>query len=108
MEPLLHSHKKGNPPDIFIFFFLYRQVSLKVALQILERKIYKNYKKSSLYYQSLLIFIHKTPMVENHSKTREIRELLRLIPTPTGTMVYLYMSSSLIYTLEIHRKKIQT
>ena len=33
---------------------------LKVALQILERKFYKNIKKSPLYCKSLLIFIHKT------------------------------------------------
>ena len=33
---------------------------LKVAFQVLGRKFYKNTKKSSLYSQSLLIFIHKT------------------------------------------------
>ena len=32
---------------------------LKVALQILGRKFYKNTEKASLYTQSLLIFIHK-------------------------------------------------
>ena len=31
---------------------------LKVALQTLRRKFYKNTKNSSLYAQSLLIFIH--------------------------------------------------
>ena len=50
--------------------------SLKVALEILERKLNKNTKKSPLYSQSILIFIHKTPVVENHSTAREIRELL--------------------------------
>ena len=50
---------------------------LKVALQILGRKFYINTKISSLYSQSLLIFIHKTPVVENHLTTIEIRELLR-------------------------------
>ena len=50
---------------------------LTVVLQILERKCYKNIKKkSSLYSQSLLIFIHKTPVAENHPTTREIRDLL--------------------------------
>ena len=33
--------------------------------------------KSSLYSQSLLVFIHKTPVVETHPTTREIRDLLR-------------------------------
>ena len=52
-------------------------------------------KKSSLYFQSVLIFIHKTPVVKNHPTTREIRELLWPRSTPTGIMVYFYMSSSL-------------
>ena len=72
---------------------------LKVVLQILGRKLYKITKKSSLYYQSLLIFIHKTSVVENHPTTGEIRELLRSMSTPTGITVYFYMSSSLIYVL---------
>ena len=62
------------------FFYL----PLKVALQILGRNFYKNTKKSSLYSQSLLIFIHKTPVVENHSTTKKIRDLLRPRSTPTG------------------------
>ena len=52
------------------------QNRLKVAFQILVRYVYKNTKKSSLYPQSLSIFIHKTPAVENHPTTEEIRELL--------------------------------
>ena len=36
---------------------------LEVALQILERKIYKNTKISSLYSESLLFFIQKTTVV---------------------------------------------
>ena len=44
---------------------------LKVALQIiLGRKFYKNTKKSSLYSKSLLIFIHKTLVVESNPITR--------------------------------------
>ena len=39
-----------------------------------RRKFYKNAKKSSLYSQSLLIFIHKTSLVENHPTTGEIRQ----------------------------------
>ena len=50
--------------------FLYMKdnstLRFKVALQILGRKFYKNTKKLPLYSQSLLIFIHKTPVVENH------------------------------------------
>ena len=41
-------------------------------LQILGQKFQKNTKKSPLYSQSLLIFIHKTP-VERHPITREIK-----------------------------------
>ena len=37
-----------------------------VALQILRQKIYKNTKTSSLYSQSRLFFVHKTPVVESH------------------------------------------
>ena len=48
---------------------------LEVALQILGRTFYKDTKNASLYSQSLLIFIHKAPVVENHPTTREIREL---------------------------------
>ena len=61
---------------------------LKVALQILGRKFYKNTEKSSLFSQSLLIFIRKTPVVESHPTTREIRDLLWPRSTPTGNTVY--------------------
>ena len=37
---------------------------LKVALQILGRKFYKNTKELSLYSQSLLMFIHTIEVVE--------------------------------------------
>ena len=73
--------------------------SLKVALQILGRKFYKNTKTSSLYSQRLLIFIHRTPVVERHPITREIRYLLWSRSTPTGNTVCFYMSSSFIYTM---------
>ena len=49
-------------------------LGLKVALQIMGWKFYKNTNNSSLYSQSLLIFIHKTQAVENQLKTGEIRE----------------------------------
>ena len=62
------------------------------------------FKKSPLYSQSLLIFIHKSQVVGNHPTAREIRDLLRPRSTPTGNTVYFYMRSSLIYTLEIHRR----
>ena len=38
--------------------------ALKVALQILGRKVFENTEKSSLYSQSFLIFIRKIPVVE--------------------------------------------
>ena len=44
-----------------------------VALQIVGLKFYKNAKKSSIYSQSLLICVHKTPVVENHLTTWEIK-----------------------------------
>ena len=47
----------------------------KVALQIVGLKFYKNAKKSSIYSQSLLICVHKTPVVENHLTTWEINEI---------------------------------
>ena len=78
--------------------------TLKVALQILLRKFYKIQKKNSLYSQSHLIFIHRTPVAEGHPVTREIRDLLRAGSTPTGNTVYFYMSSSFIYTMKIHRR----
>ena len=52
------------------------KTALKVALQIFGRKFYKNIKKSSLYSQSLLIFIHRNSVVERHPITREIGDLL--------------------------------
>ena len=82
----------------------YFKCTLKVALQTLGRKFYKNTKRSSLYSQSLLIFIHRTPVDERHPITREIRDLLRPRSTQTGNTVYLYMSSSFIYILKIHRQ----
>ena len=91
---------------IFRYIFNFEQFSclqnsLKVALQIVGRKFYKNTQKSSLYSQSILIFIHKPPAVESHPTTREIRYLLRPRSTLTENTVYFYMSSSLIY---IHRQ----
>ena len=59
---------------------------------------------NSLYTQSLLIFVHKTPVVESHPTTREIKDLLWLRSTLTGNTVYFYMSSSLIYILKINRR----
>ena len=81
------------------------ECSLKVALQILGRKFYKNTKKSSLYSQCLLIFIHRTPAVKRYPITRAIRDLLWPRSTPTRNKVYFYMSSSFIYTLKIHRRR---
>ena len=52
------------------------------------QKFYKSTKKSSLYSQSHLIFIHKTTVVENHPTRGEIRELPLPRLTPTGITVY--------------------
>ena len=59
-----------------------------MAPQILEQKFYKNAKNSSLYSQSFLIFIHKTPVVESHLTTGEIRELLWPRLTQTGIFLH--------------------
>ena len=77
---------------------------LKVALQILGRKFYKNTKKSSLYSQSLIIFIHKTPVVENHPITGEIRELLRPRSTTTGITPILHEQLSHLHTGNTQKK----
>ena len=69
---------------------------LKVALQIFGRKLYKNIKKLSFYSQRLLIFIHKTPVIENDPTTVEIRELLQLRSTPKGIAIY-FLHKQLAY-----------
>ena len=89
-------HNHTTPLRLFVI--------LKVALQIWGRKFNKKTKKSSIYSLSLLIFIHKTLVVENHPTTREIRDLLWPMSIPTGNTVYFYMSSSLIYIPKIHRR----
>ena len=80
-DEIAHSEQFQLFPQCFpkAFFFSV----LKVALQILERKFYKNTKKSSLYSQSLLISIHRTPVVERHPIRRDIRDLLWPMSTPT-------------------------
>ena len=83
-------------------------LNFKCGPSDLETKIFKSTKKSSLYCHSFLIFIHKTTVVENHPKTREIRDLLRPRSAPTGITVYFCMSSSLTYILEIYRTEFQT
>ena len=85
--------------------------NLKVALQILGRKFYKNTKNSSLDSQSRLIFIHKTQVVESHP-TREIRYLLRpyLLRSrsiPTANTVYLHEQLAHLHT-ENTQAKLQT
>ena len=55
-----------------------------MALQIFGRKLYKNIKKNILLLPSLIIFIHKTPVIENNLTTGEIRELLKPRSTPDG------------------------
>ena len=93
------------------FFFLFPLFVSKVLFYMvlkggpsdLGQKFYKNTKKSSLYSQSLLIFIHKTPVVASHP-TREISDLLWSSSTQTGNTVYFYMSSSIIYIVKIHRQ----
>ena len=59
MEEFAKFYVKGGPVDL--------------GTKILQK--YKK-KKSSLYSKSLLIFINKTRVVENHPTRREIRELL--------------------------------
>ena len=83
---------------------LWQKGGLKVGLQILGRKFYKNTKKSSLP-QNLLIFIHETPVVENHPTTGEIRELLRTGSTPTGiTVCFLHEQHTHLHTANTQKK----
>ena len=96
--------RKGENAGIQHFSFFSQCFLLKVALQVLGRKFYKNTKKASLYSQSLLIFIHRTPVVERHRITREIRDLLWPRLTPTGNTIDFYMSSLFIYTLKVQRQ----
>ena len=72
VEDFVGKGKNAGFPTMFseTFFF---SGSLKVVLQILGQTIYKSTKKSSLYSQSLLIFIHRTLVFERHPTTREIR-----------------------------------
>ena len=87
--------------------FLNERPNFKGGPSDLGTKIYRNIKISSLYSQSLLIFIHKTPVVQSHPITRENRDLLWPRSTSTGNMVYFYMSSSLIYILKIHIRSLK-
>ena len=59
-----------------------------MALQIFGRKLYKNIKKNILLLPSLIIFIHKTPVIENDPTTGEIRELLQPRLTPMGITIF--------------------
>ena len=59
--------------EAIVFPLFFPSFSLKGGPSDLGTKIYINTIKPSLYSQSLLIVIHKTPVVENHSATREIR-----------------------------------
>ena len=83
-------------------FNIYNKGIFKGGPSDLRTKVYKNTEKSSLYSQSLLMFIHKTPVVESPPTPREIRDLLRPRLTPKGNTVYFYMSISLIYILKTH------
>ena len=50
----------------------------------LDENFTKIKKKNILLLPSLIIFIHKTPVIENHQTTGEIRELLQLRSTLDG------------------------
>ena len=88
------------------FYCLTRVLLLTITIKggpSWDENFIKILKKSSLYSQSHLIFIH-TLVVKRHPITREIRDLLWSMSTPTRNTVYFYMSSSFIYTLKIHRR----
>ena len=61
---------------------------LKGGPSDLGTKTLQKYKKIILVLPKPFIFIHETPVVENHLTTGEIRELLRRRSTPTGITVY--------------------
>ena len=66
---------------------------LKGGPSDLGTKILQNTKKSSVYSQSLLIFIYRAPVVERRPITREIRNWL----TPTRNTVYFYIHEQLVH-----------
>ena len=74
------------------FFFLKTLYRARLFLMPHRKKIFRTD-----------IFPFSTMFFANYPTTREIRDLLRPRSTPTGNTVYFYMSSSLIYILEIHR-----
>ena len=93
----------SQPTSLLVMFHLGKAFHVKGSPSDLGTNILKNTRKSSLYSKSLLIFIHRTQVVERHPITRKIRDLLWPRLTPTGNTVYFYMSSSFIYTMKIHR-----
>ena len=68
------------------------------------QKFYKNTKKSSIYSQSLLLFIHKTPVVENHLTTEEIKRFTTARVdtdgklTPTENSLFLHKQLAHLHT----------
>ena len=65
-----------------------------------------NTKKSSLYSQSLLIFIHKTPVAESHPTTREIKRFTtaQVDTIPMGN-TSLFLHEQLAYLLTGYAQK---
>ena len=78
---------------------------LKVALQIVGRKFYKKTKKSSLYPQSLLIFIYKTQVVESHPIMRN--ERFTMAQVDTNGKHSLFLPEQLAHNI-IHTENTQT
>ena len=70
-------------------------------------KFYKNTKKTSLYSQSLAIFIHKTSvdLVESHPISREIRHLSTMAQVDTNGRHGLFLHEQLA---NLHTENTQT
>ena len=79
-------------------------LALKVALQILGRKFYKDNKKSSLKSKSLFIFIDITPVAESHLTAIEMKRFT-MAQVDTSRKHSLFLHEQLVH---LHTEYTQT
>ena len=87
------------------FDVLEEKAFLKLALQILGQKFYKNTEKSSTYSQSLLIFIHKTPVVKIKSSDNKRNKKFTTAQVDTDGKHSLFLHEQLAH---LHTENTQT
>ena len=93
---LSRNSRDASPPKIVLLHCLYW--GLKVALQILVRKFYKNTKKSSLYSQSLLLFVHKPQSRKPSDNKRNLRFTTAQINTNWKLGLFLHEQLAHLHT----------